>query len=144
MPNNKITVTTLSRERHMEASNEEGGKIRMDGHREIGGLEGGMSPMQLLLAASGGCSTIDIVNILKKQKQEVKRITVEVDGDRQPVETWSEFKTIHMHYTLEGDLDPKKVEKAVSLSVEKYCSVSKALEKGSKITWSFDIRPSDT
>lgn len=140
MSNIKITVQTLDRERHMEAVNEEGGRIRMDGHREVGGLEGGMSPMQLLLAAAGGCSTIDIVNILKKQKQDVTSIKVEVDGDRQPTETWSEYKTIHMHYILEGDLDPKKVEKAISLSVEKYCSVSKALEKSSNITYSFEIK----
>ncbi len=123
----------------MEASNEEGGKIRLDGTRSIGGLEGGLAPMQTLLAAAGGCSMIDVVNILEKQRQELKSIRVEVDGDRQKVETWSEYKTIHMHFILEGDLDPAKVERAIKLSVEKYCSVSKALEKTSKITTSFEI-----
>lgn len=135
----KITVEKLEKERHMEASNEEGGKIRLDGTRSIGGLEGGLAPMQTLLAAAGGCSMIDVVNILEKQRQELKSIRVEVDGDRQKVETWSEYKTIHMHFILEGDLDPAKVEKAIKLSVEKYCSVSKALEKTSKITTSFEI-----
>lgn len=135
----KITVEKLEKERHMEASNEEGGKIRLDGTRSIGGLEGGLAPMQTLLAAAGGCSMIDVVNILKKQRQELKSIRVEVDGDRQKVETWSEYKTIHMHFILEGDLDPAKVERAIKLSVEKYCSVSKALEKTSKITTSFEI-----
>lgn len=135
----KITVEKLEKERHMEASNEEGGKIRLDGTRSIGGLEGGLAPMQTLLAAAGGCSMIDVVNILEKQRQELKSIRVEVDGDRQKVETWSEYKTIHMHFILEGDLDPAKVERAIKLSVEKYCSVSKALEKTSKITTSFEI-----
>ena len=135
----KITLRTLEQEKHMEAVNEEGGIIHLDGSRSIGGINGGMSPMQLLLAAAGGCSTIDVMSILKKQKQEPKGILVNIEGDRQSVETWSEFKTIHLHYTLAGDLDRKKVERAIDLSVGKYCSVSKALEKTSEITWSFDI-----
>jgi putative redox protein len=135
----KIKIDKLDADRHMEAENEEGGKIRMDGTRSIGGLEGGMSPMQLMLAAAGGCSTIDIIGILEKQRQDLKEIHVEVEGDRQKVSTYSEFKTIHMHYILKGDLDPAKVEKAIELSVGKYCSVSKALEKTSKITTSFEI-----
>lgn len=135
----KITVQKLEGERHMEATNEEGGAIRMDGTRTIGGLEGGMSPMQLLLAAAGGCSMIDIVGILKKQRQNLKTIEVEVDGDRQSKETWSEYETIHLHFQLRGDLDPSKVERAIDLSVGKYCSVSKALEARSTITHSFEI-----
>lgn len=135
----KITINTLEQDRHMEAFNEEGGSIRMDGTRTIGGLEGGLSPMQLLLAAAGGCSTIDVINILKKQRQDVKSIRIEVDGDRQKVKTWSEYKTIHMHFVLTGNPDPAKVEKAIELSVGKYCSVSKTLEQKSKITHSFEI-----
>lgn len=135
----KITINTLEQERHMEAFNEEGGSIRMDGSRTIGGLEGGLSPMQLLLAAAGGCSTIDVINILKKQRQDVKSIRIEVDGDRQKIKTWSEYKTIHMHFVLTGNPEPAKVEKAIELSVGKYCSVSKALEQKSKITHSFEI-----
>ncbi|MEX0770650.1 MAG: OsmC family protein [Balneolaceae bacterium] len=136
----KIKIQTLDNGRHMEASNEEGGSIRMDGSRSIGGLEGGLSPMQLLLAASGGCSTIDVLGILKKQKQNVKEINVEVDGDRQKTGTYSEFKTIHLHYTVKGDPDPHKVERAIDLSLGKYCSVSKALEKTTRITTSFEIQ----
>jgi len=135
----KITINTLEQDRHMEAINEEGGSIRMDGTRTIGGLEGGLSPMQLLLAAAGGCSTIDVINILKKQRQDVKKIQIEVDGDRQKIKTWSEYKTIHMHFILTGNPDPAKVEKAIELSVGKYCSVSKTLEQRSKISHSFEI-----
>jgi putative redox protein len=136
----KIKIEKLDGDLHMEASNEEGGKIRMDGTREIGELEGGMSPMQLLLAAAGGCSTIDIIRILKKQRQDIKNIHIDVEGDRQKVKTYSEYKTIHMHYIIEGNLDPAKVERAIELSVGKYCSVSKTLEKTSKITYSFEIK----
>ncbi len=124
----------------MEAENEEGGKIRMDGKTNIGGLEGGVSPMQLLLAGIGGCSAIDVISILEKQKQELTDLKVEVDADRQHTDVgYSEFKTIHMHFIFSGNLDPKKVERALDLSISKYCSVSKALEKGSEISYDYEI-----
>lgn len=138
----KITIDKLEKEQHMEAHNEEGGSIRMDGTTSIGGLEGGLSPMQLLLSGVGGCSAIDIVGILEKQKQDLEGLHIEVDGNKQKADsgTWSEFKTIHIHYTFTGDLDPKKVERAINLSLNKYCSVSKAMEKGSEITSSYEIK----
>ena len=125
---------------HMEAENEENGKIRMDGSTSIGGLEGGFSPMQLLLAGVGGCSAIDIIGILEKQKQDIQDLHVEVDGDRQSKDTFSEFTCIHLNYIFSGDLEPQKVERAINLSLDKYCSVSKALEKTSKITHSYKIK----
>lgn len=135
----KVTVQKLDKEQHMEAQNEEGGLIRMDGKTQIGGLEGGFSPMQLLLAGIGGCSAIDIIGILEKQKQDLKDMRVEINGDKQKSDTYSEFKTINLHFVFEGDLDPRKVERAIDLSLNKYCSVSKALEKGSEITHSYEI-----
>ncbi|NGP75689.1 OsmC family protein [Balneolaceae bacterium YR4-1] len=135
----KVTVQKLDKDLHMEAENEEGGLIRMDGNTQIGGLEGGFSPMQLLLAGVGGCSAIDIIGILEKQKQDLKDLRVEVNGDKQKKDTYSEFETIHLKFIFTGDLDPKKVERAIDLSMNKYCSVSKALEKGSKITHSYEI-----
>lgn len=136
----KVDVNWLKKDFHFEADNEESGKIRMDGNTNIGGLEGGMSPMQLLLAGAGGCSAIDVISILKKQKQDIKSLKVEIDGDKQKVDVgYSEYKTIHMHFILSGDLDEKKVARALELSVTKYCSVSKALEKGSEISYDFVI-----
>lgn len=135
----KITIDHLE-DLHMEAQNEEGGKIRMDGTNEIGGLEGGFSPMQLLLAGIGGCSAIDIIGILEKQKQPLQDLQVVVDGDRQSVGTYSEFKTIRLNFIFTGDLEDKKVKRAIDLSLDKYCSVSKALEKGSEIFYSYEIK----
>ena len=136
----KVDVKWLGNDFHMEAGNVEGGKIRIDGNLTIGGLEGGMSPMQLLLAGAGGCSAIDLISILKKMKQPLEDLLVEVDGDRQKLDAgYSEYKTIHLHFTLKGELDEKKVQRAVDLSMTKYCSVTKALEKGSKITYDFTI-----
>lgn len=135
-----IIINKLEDDLHMEATNEEGGVIRIDGTRSIGGLEGGLSPMQLLLAGIGGCSAIDIIGILKKQKQDLKDLKVEVDGDRQKTGTYSEFKTIHLNYIFTGNLDPTKVKRAIELSLNKYCSVSKALEKVSAISHGYEIR----
>lgn len=136
----KVDVNWLGKDFHMEAGNEEGGKIRIDGNTKIGGLDGGMSPMQLLLAAIGGCSAIDVISILEKQKQDLKYLKVEVDGDKQKTDVgYSEYKSIHMHFILSGNLDEKKVQRALDLSITKYCSVSKALEKGSEISYDFVI-----
>lgn len=135
----KITIDKLDGDQHMEAVNEESGKIRMDGSRTVGGLEGGISPMQLLLAGIGGCSAIDIIGILKKQKQDLQDLQIVVDGDRQERDTYSEFVTIHLNFIFTGELDEKKVERAINLSLDKYCSVSKTLEKTSEITYSYEI-----
>lgn len=135
----KITIEQL-KDTHMEASNEEGGLVRMDGTTSIGGLEGGFSPMQLLLAGVGGCSAIDIIGILEKQRQDLQDLTVEVEGDRQSKEEYSEFKNIHITYIFTGDLEESKVERAINLSLDKYCSVSKTLEKTSEITHSYEIK----
>ena len=136
----KISIQRLNDAVHMEAINEDGATLQMDGTEEIGGIKGGFRPMQMLLAAAGGCSAIDIVGILNKQKQNPDDLKIEVTGDRVKVDTYSEFKSIHMHFILKGShLDEKKVSRAIDLSLTKYCSVSKALEKTAKITSSFEI-----
>lgn len=135
----KITIRKLQENQHFEAQNEQGGTIRIDGKSEIGGIEGGLSPMQLLLAGIGGCSAIDVVSILEKQRQDLRDLSVEVNGDKQKKETYSEFDSIHLHFTFSGNLDKQKVKRAIDLSLGKYCSVSKALEKTSRIDYSFKI-----
>jgi len=92
-----------------------------------------------LLAAAGGCSAIDVVGILKKQRQNPDDLKIEVTGERLNVKEYSEFKSINIHFILKGDLDEKKVSRAIDLSLNKYCSVSKTLEKTAKITSSFEI-----
>jgi len=134
-----ITIRRLNDAVHMEAKNEDNATLQMDGSGDIGGINGGFRPMQMLLAAAGGCSAIDIVGILKKQRQNPDSMTIEVEGTRVQKGTYSEFSAIHMHYIFTGDLDEKKVEKAIELSVTKYCSVSKTLEKTAKITTSFVV-----
>jgi putative redox protein len=136
----KISIQRLNDAVHMEASNEDGTTLQMDGTDAIGGINGGFRPMQMLLAAAGGCSAIDVVGILKKQRQNPDDLKIEVTGERVDVDDYSEFKSIHIHFTLMGShLDEKKVARAIDLSLTKYCSVSKTLEKTAKITSSFEI-----
>ncbi|MEX0648244.1 MAG: OsmC family protein [Balneolaceae bacterium] len=135
----KITIQRLNDAVHMEARNEDGVTINMDGSPDIGGINGGFRPMQMLLAAAGGCASIDVVGILKKQRQQLDDMKVEVTGERVDVEEYSEFKTIHLHFIFTGEVDEKKAARAVDLSLSKYCSVSKTLEKTAKISSSFEV-----
>ena len=135
----KIEINRLGDGFHMEAVNEGGNTLQMDASPDIGGTNLGMRPMQVLLSAFGGCSTIDIINILKKQRQDLKDIKITLTGEREKDVTPSGYETIHAHFRLYGALDKDKVEKAVSLSVEKYCSVGKMLGKSAVITHSFEI-----
>jgi putative redox protein len=81
-----------------------------------------------------------VISILEKQRQDLKSLTVNVTGDRVKLDAgYSEYKSIHMQFSLSGNLDEKKVARALELSITKYCSVSKALEKTSKISYDFSI-----
>lgn len=138
----KISIQRLNDAVHMEAKNEDGVALQMDGTGKIGGINGGFRPMQMLLAAAGGCSAIDVVGILKKQKQNPDDLQIEVTGERITVEgeQYTEFKTIHLHFILKGaHLTERKVARAIDLSLNKYCSVSKTLAKTAKITSSYEV-----
>lgn len=135
----KIEINRLNDGYWMEAINEGGNKMHMDASPDIGGTDHGFRPMQLLLTALGGCSAIDLISILKKQKQELEDITITVTGDREKDTVPSLFREVHVHFSLYGNLEVDKVKKAVSLAVEKYCSVAKTLEKTATVTHSFEI-----
>lgn len=137
----KITVKRLNDAYLMEAQNEEGASIRLDTSKEHGATEVAFRPMQLLLAGIGSCSMIDIVDILKKQRQSLQHIEVSVEGEREKEKVPSLFETIHLHYVLHGEIEENKAKQAVQLSMEKYCSVAKTLEKTAQITYSFEIKP---
>jgi putative redox protein len=125
---------------HFSAANENGNAVHLDASPDIGGTNQGMRPMQMLLAAMGGCSAIDIINILKKQRQDLKDLKITVTGEREKDATPSLYTEVHAHFRFFGDVDADKVEKAINLSIEKYCSVSRTLEKGgAKITHSYEI-----
>lgn len=99
----------------------------------------GLKPSDLLLISLASCSAYDVVMILKRQRQLLHNLYVGVDGTQAPEPPY-QFTDIHMTYTLKGDnLDPKKVERAIVLSEEKYCSVAATISGVAKITHSFTI-----
>ena len=100
----------------------------------------GVSPMQMLLMGVGGCTAIDVVDILRKQRQPLAGLEIEVRGERaeEYPKPWS---AMHVHYILIGDgLDPKKVERAIELSVEKYCGAHATVAGVAKMSHDFEIR----
>ena len=129
----KIKLTHKS-EYHSKIENQNGNSIEIDNKSDLNPK--GVSPMELLLMGVAGCSSIDIISILKKQKQEFRNLYIEVEGKREGKELPSLFKKIHANVFIEGNVDSKKAYKASKLSFTKYCSVSKTLESSADITFS--------
>lgn len=129
----RINVKRLEAPYHFVASNEAGNEVYMDNGPK------GAGPMQMLIMALAGCSGIDIVQILDKGRQPVDTFEVELDYDRAKDQVPALFTRIHAHYVFTGDLDAGKVRRAIELSIDKYCSVSKILEKTVPITYSFSV-----
>ena len=118
---------------------ESGHSVLMDGAPEIGGRNLGLRPMEMVLMGAGGCIALDVVMILKKSRQKISDCMVEIEADRAK-EDPKVFTRIHYHFILIGnDLKPQKVERAINLSAEKYCSVSIMLGKTAEITHDFAI-----
>lgn len=135
----KIELQRINKACHMVAKNEDGNEINIDGAPKVGGEGKGFRPMQLIAAGAGSCSSIDIISILQKQRQPIDDLQVRIDARREEGKVPSLFETIHLHYILTGDLDKNKVEKALELSLQKYCSVVKILEKTAQITYTYEI-----
>ena len=118
-----------------EAKDENGHAIRMDSNPESGGQNFGVRPMQMLLMGLGGCSAIDVIMILKKQRQEVRDYKMIIKGDREVGKEPSLWKNITLEFHIYGNVDEDKAKKAVFLSLEKYCSVAATLTgSGTTIT----------
>ena len=124
----KVTLNRLNDNFHFELKNERGHIVNVDSRPEFGGNDMGPSPMELVLMGVAGCSAIDMISILKKQRQEITSFKAEVDGERVQVGEAKPFKDIYVVFSLEGEINPEKASRAAQLSFEKYCSVSKTLE----------------
>ena len=129
----KITINRLNDNMLMEAVNEDGHRALLDG------TDLAIRPMQMLLAALGSCSTIDVISILKKQREPLKDIKIEVKGERYEDKVPKTFKKINIHYKIWGKVDKQKAKRAIDLSMDKYCSVSEMLRSTVEITYTFEI-----
>jgi putative redox protein len=126
---------------HFEAIGASNVKVNLDASPDIGGINAGARPMELLLMGLGGCTAIDILLILKKQRQVVEDIQIVIDGERHQLEgtEMTPFKTINLHYILKGNISEDKLIKAIDLSMEKYCSATAQFNQSAKITYTFEL-----
>ncbi|NCT94914.1 MAG: OsmC family protein [Chitinophagaceae bacterium] len=124
----------------MTATDANGHSIRMDAAAETGGHNSGVRPMQTLLMGLGGCSSVDILSILRKQKQDVQDFRITIRGERESGKEPALWKAVHLVFHFTGTVDPDKADKAIALSINKYCSVAATLRAaGCTISWETQI-----
>ena len=124
---------------NFEAENAGGQKVELDANPSIGGEGKGFRPMEMLLVGLGGCSGIDMINVLTKQKEVIKDIKIKITATRKTEEVPAIFNVINIHFDLWGDLSVQKVERALALTFDKYCSVSNILGRSAEIRFSYAI-----
>lgn len=135
----KINLKRVNNAVLFEATNSRGHAVQIEGGRDFGGTDSAPSPTEYLLMNHAGCTAIDVVELLRKMRQSLRHIEIEADGRRDQDKVPKVFTTIHLHYKLYGHVLPEKADKAISMSVEKYCTVSKMIDRVAQITYSFEI-----
>lgn len=134
----EINLIRKSGKFNFEASNEGGFTVELDAKPAIGGEGKGFRPMEMLLIGLGGCSGIDMVNMLTKQKEPLDDVKIRINATRR-AEIPEIFEVIDIHFDLFGELNVQKVERALNMTFEKYCSVSEILGRSAKINFSYTI-----
>ncbi|MDC0964074.1 OsmC family protein [Candidatus Pseudothioglobus singularis] len=123
----------------MVGKSDSGHTITMDGPPESGGENLGVRPMEMLLLGVAGCTMIDVVTTLKKMRQDLSHLETKINAER-ATDHPKVFTDIHIKFILKGqNLDEKKVDKAITLSAEKYCSASIMLGETATITHDFEV-----
>jgi putative redox protein len=131
-----VEVNRMNNDFGFEGKDASGHIVKMDSSPDSGGQNFGIRPMQMLLMGLGGCSGIDVVSILKKQKQTVDAVRILIDGERETGKEATKWKEIKVVFELKGPIDTEKARRACELSIEKYCSVAATLMgAGCKIIW---------
>ena len=136
----KIELERVQGDYGFVAKDAMGHTVQIDNSPEHGGTNFGVRHMQLLLMGLGGCSGLDIVSILKKQRQTVESFTMHIEGEREPNVEPSVWKNVTVVFRLRGDIDPDKAQRACDLSMSKYCSVAETLRRaGCDIKWKVEV-----
>jgi putative redox protein len=139
-PNFQISLQRIGKAA-FRARSGTGGELLLDGSPDIGGEGRGMRPMELLLTAIASCASLDVVHILQtKQRQPLEDLEVFAEGERKDA-TPAPFTKVHLRFVAHGAVDPQKLERAVALSVEKYCSVKDSLDPAIQVTWEAALAP---
>lgn len=134
----KMVLNRVDGDYGMEVFSESGQCVSFDAAEKIGGKDFGIRPMEGVLSSLAACSSIDVLLILKKQKLEPITYSVEINAERVDAVP-SIFKKIHLTFNLKGKLPKEKVQRAVELSMTKYCSVVKILETTCQISYSITL-----
>ena len=131
-----IDIIRQSGDFGFEATDAMGHTIRMDSSPESGGENYGVRPMQVMLMGLGGCSGIDVVGILKKQRQEITYFAMHIEAERETGKEPNLWKTAKIVFTLNASIDEDKAKRAAQLSMDKYCSVAETMRRaGTEISW---------
>lgn len=138
----KIKLQRQNNHYHFIAENESGAQLHLDASPAMGGQNKGFRPMESLLAGLGGCSAIDIINILKKQKQQIDDFKIDINASRRTKMQPAIFEAITVHIIITGSVDELKLQKAIALTAEKYCSVYHILKETAQIDYTYEIIPS--
>lgn len=132
----RIIITRSTQTSGFDATDETGHLVRFDTAPEHGGIDYGIRPMHGLLMSLGSCSGVDIVSILRKKRQLPQEFRMEIAGEREKDGTFSLWKKVHVHFIFSGEVGEDHARQAVSLSIDKYCSVAETLRRsGCTITW---------
>ncbi|MCL6524073.1 MAG: OsmC family protein [Thermoflavifilum sp.] len=126
---------------HMQATDEQGHIVDIDSSPQQGGKGNGVRPMHLLIMGLGGCTAIDVIMILKKQRQDIHDFHITIEAEREKNKEPALWEKAHIQFTFTGQIDPGKAERAVELSMQKYCSVAETLRRGgTHISWEVQVK----
>lgn len=134
----EVLLNRLDKDFHFEATGSSPISVQIDAAEGIGGHNAGARPMELILMGLGGCTAIDVILILKKQRQVVDDFQIRVQGDREKIEgtEMMPFRKINIQFELKGDIDGNKAVRAIQMSMDKYCSATAQLAPSATITHS--------
>jgi putative redox protein len=132
----EVILKRLDDDFHFEGMGASSVPVHIDAAEGIGGHNAGARPMELLLMGIGGCTAIDVILILKKQRQAIEDFQIRISGTREKIEGTEKtpFREINIQFELKGAIDGNKALKAIQLSMEKYCSATAQLEPSATIT----------
>ncbi len=140
LPMARIEIKRADNDFAFSATDSNGHTLRMDAAEDFGGHGSGIRPMQTLLMGLGGCGGIDILAILKKQRQEVTGFHMVIEGEREQGKEPALWKQVNIQFHFSGNVAADKASKACSLSLEKYCSVAATLRAaGCTIHWQVTV-----
>ena len=131
----KVTLERINQDYLFKVTSSNGRSVLLDNKSKKEGKVAVISPMELLLMGLAGCSSIDVIAILNKQKLNPTSLKMEVDGERNENEIPSLFNKINLKVIVDGEISPKKIRRAVELTFDKYCSISKTLEHTAEINY---------